>query len=684
MLGKGKKVKKSKQGNDNGGIKPKRSISSKLLTVLLPMIAVAIVFIILVLSSRAKKIIVEQSYNALEQETVANANMFAGDIGKFIGQLDALAITLEQFEFKDNAAILKFLTDESTKFSKDAPNGIYLALDDGSWIDPSGWEPDADYVAADRPWYQDGIKNSSFALGAPYLDAVTNSMVVPVARAITLKDGRSGVAASDLSLASIMQTVSGLSPMGHGVTMLLDGDSILSYYNEEFNGTSVSDHPEDSYLQAMYADIASTGEVQEIKDGRTVYYADFEPVNGTTWTLISSVDEKDVMRELNQFQVVCWILALIVIVVIAVVMMKLISSIITKPVKELTENIIRITNSDFTVEVDDSGNDEIGLMNTNMKKFITHMRQSLGQMRDETNQLSEEALNSRSSSENMNSQAKEQSDSMEQIRGAMDGMSGAVSELATNATELAGMVSDLTQEGNTADETMKILVEKAGEGQRDMNVVTTSMDSISEAMKEMNDVVTTVDESAKKITGIVEMINSIAGQTNLLSLNASIEAARAGEAGKGFAVVATEIGSLANDSAEASREIGAIINEISGQISNLAAKSAANMEEIERSTASVATAGETFEEIFKNLDITGESMKKMIGMMSEIDNIASSVAAISEEQSASSEEVTATVETLAISAGEVADESQNVTDSANTVSQSAETINDFVATFKLE
>ena len=662
----------------------KRSISSKLLVILLPMITIAILFIILFLSGQARKIIIETSENSLEQETVANANMFAGDIGKFIGQLDVLAITLQQFDFEDNAAILKFLTDESTKFSKDAPNGIYLALDDGSWIDPSGWEPDADYVAADRPWYQDGIKNSSFALGSPYLDSVTNSMVVPVARAITLADGRSGVAASDLSLASIMETVSGLSPMGHGTTILLDGDSILSYYEDSYNGSSVSEHSDDAFLQALYQNIASTGLVQEIKVDGAKYFVDFEPVNGTSWTLISSVREKDVLQELNRFQIVCWVMAVIVILAIAIVMLKLISSIITKPVQELTDNIIRITDSDFTVNIDDSGNDEIGLMNKNMKKFITHMRTSLGQMRDETTQLSKEALSSRSSSENMNTQAKEQSDSMEQIRGAMDGMAGAVTELATNATELAGMVSDLTSEGSVADETMKNLVEKAGEGQRDMKVVTSSMDAIATAMKDMNDVVVDVEESAKQITGIVEMINSIAGQTNLLSLNASIEAARAGEAGKGFAVVATEIGSLANDSAEASREIGAIINEIRGQITNLAEKSAANMEEIDRSSTAVTTAGKTFEEIFRDLDVTGASMKKMIGMMSEIDNIASSVAAISEEQSASSEEVTATVETLAISAGEVANESQNVTDSADTVAQSAGSINDFVATFRLD
>jgi methyl-accepting chemotaxis protein len=649
---------KEKEGNQQQSMQVKRKISGKLLVVLIPMITIAIVFIIFFLSNRAKTIISDLSRKALEQETKANANAFSGDIRTFVGQLDALAVSLEQNTFADNQAILNFLTAESTKFSKDAPNGIYMALDDGSWIDPSGWTPDADYVAADRPWYQDGIKHDTFTLGKPYLDSVTNSMVVPVARKITLADGRTGVAASDLSLSSITETVSTLNPMGKGGTMLLDGTAILSYFDPELNGTDVSEHQDATFLQKVAANIDKTGRVEEIRDSGSNYYVDFEPIDGTTWTLISSVQEKNVLAELNKFQIACWALALIVIIAIAAVLLILISKIVTKPVRKLTESIVRITNNDFTVAVDETGNDEIGLMNANMKKFIDHMRDTLAGMRVETNQLSAEADNSRSSSENMNVQAKQQSDSMGDIRGAMDGMSGAVSELATNATELAGMVSDLTREGNEADKTMKLLVEKAEDGQRDMKLVTSSMDDISMAMKEMDDVVVKVEESAKQINGIVEMINSIAG--------------------RGFAVVATEIGSLANDSAEASREISAIISDIIGQISNLAQKSAISVEEIEKSAASVATAESTFVEIFKNLDITGESMKKMIQMMSEIDDIASSVAAISQEQSASSEEVTATVENLAISAGEVAEESQNVSDSANTVSQSAETISNLL------
>jgi len=595
-----------------------------------------------------------------------------------------LAESLERTHFDDDEALTKFVSEQSTTFSKDAPNGVYIALDDGKWIDSSGWVPDADFVPQERTWYKDGTQCDHFTVGKPYLDTMTKGMVVPVARKVSLADGRTGVAATDMQLMSIMDTVSQLKPMKTGGTMLLDGTAILSYFDDSYNGTDISEHPDNTFLKTISANLGKTGQVQLIKDGKKAYYVDYEPVEGTTWTLVSSVEEKSVLAELNKFQMVCWVLAAVVIVVIALVLMGLVRRIVTRPVHNLTENLVRITNNDFTVSIDSAGNDEIGLMNTNMAKFIDHMREVLSGMKVETNQLFVEADNSRSSSENMSIQAKQQSVSMGDIRGAMDGMAGAVSELATNATELANMVNSLTQEGSETDKTMKVLVEKAEQGQHDMKTITNSMDSISAAMQDMNDVVGKVEESAKQINGIVEMINSIAGQTNLLSLNASIEAARAGEAGRGFAVVATEIGSLANDSAQASREISEIINDIISQIENLAEKAAISVEEIQKSTEAVSTAEVTFIDIFKNLDLTGESMQRMIGMMSEIDDIASSVAAISEEQSASSEEVTATVENLAESAQEVAGESQNVTDSANTVSQSVETINNFVSTFKLE
>lgn len=630
---------KEKKNNENKRKRTKRTVSGKLLSILIPMIVVSILLIILILSGRAKNLIVDFACNSLEQETKANAKQFSGDINVFLGKIDEIGNALERFEFKDDQDILDYMEKETMSLSESAPNGMYLAIGTESYYDASGWVPDAGWVATERDWYKEGLGHDTFQLGKPYKDVQTGGMVVTISRAITLKDGRSGVAAVDLSLDKITETVGSLTPMGKGGTMLLDGTSILSYFDTEYNGSDVSEHTDNKFLQVIAAGIDKTGKVETVKEGGKKYYADYEPVEGTSWTLISSVNEKDVLADLNRFQMICWGLAAGVILLIAIVMLRLISRIITKPVKKLTENISHITNNDFSIEVDAGGNDEIGLMNANMKKFIEHMRETLGGMKVETRQLSVEAVNSRSSSENMSIQAKEQSDSMGQIRSAMDGMAGAVGELATNATELAGMVSDLTREGNEADATMKLLVEKAGEGQRDMKVVTSSMDAISTAMHEMNDVVSAVEESAKQINGIVEMINSIAGQTNLLSLNASIEAARAGEAGKGFAVVADQIGKLAGDSAQAAVNTRDLIEKSLQEIENgnqITEKTVAALNKILESMNDFANAAKG----------ASESSTEQANMLKQIEQGIEQISSVVQSNSAAAEETSATSQEL--------------------------------------
>lgn len=98
----------------------------------------------------------------------------------------------------------------------------------------------------------------------------------------------------------------------------------------------------------------------------------------------------------------------------------------------------------------------------------------------------------------------------------MDDMASAVEELANNATKLAGSISDITEKGKSVNSTMLDLVDKADVGQKDMKAVSDFMGGITGSMSDMNDVVNIVGESAKKITEIVSMIDSIAQQTNLL------------------------------------------------------------------------------------------------------------------------------------------------------------------------
>ncbi|MDG6527755.1 methyl-accepting chemotaxis protein, partial [Staphylococcus aureus] len=118
-------------------------------------------------------------------------------------------------------------------------------------------------------------------------------------------------------------------------------------------------------------------------------------------------------------------------------------------------------------------------------------------------------------------------------------------------------------------------------------------------------VMSQVDESSQKISDITSIIDSIAFQTNILALNAAVEAARAGEQGRGFAVVAGEVRNLASRSAEAAREIEALITE--------------SVERIEKGSELVNAAGDSMAEIYRGV--------------SNVSTIIKQIASASEEQS---------------------------------------------------
>ncbi|MCR5098988.1 MAG: methyl-accepting chemotaxis protein [Lachnospiraceae bacterium] len=674
---KGKKKQKAR--------KVKSSISAKLLRVLVPMVAVSIIFIIVFLSYQARGIVRNMTEKALQSDSDKNAAIIGTEVTNLLSGYNQNIETLEKLPVTDAAQIQDYLTITFGK-NEMTSNGLYGGFEDGTWVDASGWVPDADYDHTEKDWYKQAAGSEEFVFGDPYVDSESGTLVVSASREATLTDGRKGVLSVDMFLAGIVDETAALKPLGTGTTLLFYNDYILSFYDPELNGSTVSEHLDNGLLKAVQpylGDPDKTG-VYELKDGSTAYYAAVSTVPGTPWTMVSSVDQADVMAALNRFQIICWVLMVIMILVIGFVMLSLTKKYVTDPVSELTDSIEHITGGDFTVNIRKGGNDEIGLMNNFMSEYVEKMRATLGDMQNVTHRLSDEAETSQNASSDLNRQAAEQSNSMGQIRDTMGGISDSVTELAENATTLAQAVSDLTNKGNETSETMGNLLKQADQGQNDMEKLKTSMSLVADSMSEMNDVVMSVDESAQKINSIVEMINSISSQTNLLSLNASIEAARAGEAGRGFAVVADEIGNLANESANATTEISGIIQNITGQIKNLSEKSQANMEEIAQGTEAVAVAGDTFAVIFRDLDTTGHTVEEMIGMMNDVNEIASSVAAISEEQSASTIEVTETVEQVVESAEQVASESQDVDQSAQTVAESATLIGDFVNNFKIE
>jgi methyl-accepting chemotaxis protein len=198
----------------------------------------------------------------------------------------------------------------------------------------------------------------------------------------------------------------------------------------------------------------------------------------------------------------------------------------------------------------------------------------------------------------------------------------AMQDLATTVQSVAAKMEQVSYLTNTAAELSENGKKAAGEAEGGMKGIMQASSVISDMNQEIN-------EQMQEIGRIVDIISSIAEETNLLALNAAIEAARAGEAGLGFAVVASEVKELANESQKSAEHIAGIITGLQKKSGAMADAVNKSLTEIEGGNAAVSETLEIFNEIVSSISVINSNM--------------SEVAAASEEQAASVQEVTATV-----------------------------------------
>ncbi|MCR4904255.1 MAG: cache domain-containing protein [Butyrivibrio sp.] len=348
-------------------------------------------------------------------------------------------------------------------------------------------------------------------------------------------------------------------------------------------------------------------------------------------------------------------LALILIIVFTVITILYVLNMV-KALGENVNAVRRMSTGDLDIELSEkvkNRSDELGEMSVALYDMANKINSVIG--------------NARNSAGEVDNSAGYLNDTVKTITETAENVTTAVTQIASGASSQAESLQEAVVNVNDINESIQYIITNTDEMQNTADTMQTNskasqdklnelrsstrdsiaaIDSIVELIKNTNTAVTTISEA-------VAIIDAIAAQTNLLSLNASIEAARAGEAGKGFAVVADEIRQLADQSADAAKNIQEAMK-------GLASDSNKTMEEAGSVQEAMSNQRSTIHRTIEQVDMLITDINKSIALTQEIvtnvdktekastsiSETITNLSAISQENAASSEETRASMQNL--------------------------------------
>ncbi len=248
--------------------------------------------------------------------------------------------------------------------------------------------------------------------------------------------------------------------------------------------------------------------------------------------------------------------------------------------------------------------DQIGKLAEAMNRMQKSLGGIIGTVADTAGALTGSAASMRSASD--------------QIHRRIDQQSQQTQQAATSMQEMSSSIAEVSRHTHSAAETARAAAQTARDGGAIVKEMLGSMHSIALAVTETSATVGLLGEDSRRISQIVTVIDEIARKTNLLALNAAIEAARAGEQGRGFAVVAGEVRRLAESTAQATGEIGNMIQEIQDRTRKAIASMSAGTGTVEQGVVTTTQAG--------------EALERIIGMAERVDRMITQIAIAASQQ----------------------------------------------------
>lgn len=504
----------------------------------------------------------------------------------------------------------------------------YLAL---GVVKPDGTAQYTDWTTAelgDRDYVIKALQGQS-VVSQPLISRVTGELVIMYAVPITDNGQIVGVLLGRTDGTMLSDITDRLGFGANGWANIVGSDG------------TIYAHPNRDYVMEQRNTLTGTGELAELgKALQEVGFGNvgisnvrlngastivgFAPIPSTGWVIGVGAQESDVLQDLYSLRNFILIIAL-VFLAIGIVVATIVAWQIAVPLQKVKDVIEAAANGDLTQTVDVKTKDEIGAVAQAVNKTMKSMSEALGL-------TSQATLNLAHTSETLAAASQEASASVE--------------EVASTTNEFSSTLDAMNSNAQAMHTTVQRAAAQAVDGNKAIENIVRQVRNLRDTTQKLAGDVSSLGSLSDEIGNIVDTISAIADQTNLLALNAAIEAARAGEHGRGFAVVADEVRKLAEQSSQATMDIGSLIGQIQEGIVSAVSGMSEGSSQADLALDNVRESSDILNDILGAVEEIERNVEEFSSGLQQVNSAGHEIASATEQQAASMEQVATSAQDL--------------------------------------
>ncbi|NMM64300.1 HAMP domain-containing protein [Clostridium sp. P21] len=391
-------------------------------------------------------------------------------------------------------------------------------------------------------------------------------------------------------------------------------------------------------------------------------------------------DQKTQRLSLSKAANIMGIVTIVLIISISILSFAVATLLVNKiigTIKKLVKYAQAIADNNLALEsIDVTSSDELSILAKSFNKMNSNLKSLISKINKESGSITTAAYN-------LQVNTGQSSKALEQVALSIQEVSSGALEQAEQSEKTALVVNKLFESNKKINENAHKVLNTSSDATNAAVLGKEKLKKLVEQIKVIENKIIPIQSTADllkqrslEIKKIVDTITDIASQTNLLALNSAIEAARAGENGKGFAVVAEEVGKLAEDSENATKEIAKMLADIQVKSEELSANMSSGVQEVKESTVMAEEARTSFKEILSTSSHVDEQVKEItleiesiLKQISNVEAMSTNIASIAKKSSNSSHDVAAAVEEQTASVEEIFSTTTMLSEMSNELKQ---------------